>query len=267
MPLTAVADWYYKAELAALLAETDLTQKEVADHLGVTVRTIFNWITGETRPKAGMAMSLARVCGASEKRSKFLGHVIKQLDVGMIELDLETRNIFIIERAEATSGEVWKWEPLYLPGPLQTWEYHLELLPEPSPHPRKNWERKLRRLQALGPRNPAPALRFLVSAIALWEMRHWSGAEAQFNYLMEINRWPNCEIRILEGLHFGNDHAYELYLPAGMPDAAPPFVFIESIDQSRHLESKAQIELYHGRMVGMWESASMIEGRLDDWIR
>jgi transcriptional regulator with XRE-family HTH domain len=267
MPLTAVADWYYKAELAALLAETELTQKEVADYLGVTVRTIFNWITGETRPKAGMAMSLAQVCGASEKRSKFLGHVIKQLDAGMIVLDLDTRNIFIVERAEATSGEIWKWEPLYIPGPLQTLQYHLEMLPETSPNPRENWQRKLRRLQALGPRYPAPILRFLVSGTVLWQMRRWSGAEAQFNHLLEISQWPNCEIRILDGLHTGNDHAYDLYLPGGRPEAAPAFVYIESVDQSRHLESKPKIKLYDGLLRAMWESASNVEGRLDDWIR
>lgn len=135
MPLSRLADWYVLAELNALVREADLTHQQIADEVGVSSRTITNYLIGETRPKAGMAASFAKACGGTEKRANFLSHVIKQLDSGGIVSDLKQRNIFIVERAEATSGEFWKWEPWYIPGPLQIERYHMEIQ-QSTPSPR-----------------------------------------------------------------------------------------------------------------------------------
>jgi hypothetical protein len=214
-----------------------------------------------------MAAKFAEVCGANELRTDFLVHVISQLDLGRIVSDLEERNIFIIERAEATSGEFWKWEPWYIPGPLQIERYHMEKLPEQGKSPMQNWQRKLRRFLTIQNRRPAPIMQFMMSANALRQLRDWEWADRQFEHLLKIDQWPNCEIRILDGLHHGVEHSFEIYLPGNHPKAAPPFVYVETIDQSRHIEEPRTIGLYDGRVKGMWSFATRIGGRLNDWIQ
>ena len=135
MPIARLAEWFVPVELSALWQESKLTQQQIATKLGVSARTITNYVSGETRPKAGMAASYARTCGASEKRIDFLTHVVTQLDNGVIVSELNERNIFIVERAEAASGEIWKWEPWYIPGPLQIERYHQELTSRPRSEP------------------------------------------------------------------------------------------------------------------------------------
>lgn len=267
MPLSRVADWFVGAELNALAGETDLTMQQVAEEVGVSSRTITNYLTGVTRPKAGMAAAFAKACGATEKRADFLSHVIKQLDNGRIVSDLGIRNIFIIERAEATSGEIFKWEPLYIPGPAQIEQYHTQKLPEATANLARNWQRKLQRYLTLSNRRPAPCTKLLTSTTALRQLRDWEWAERQFNHLLEIDQWQNFEIRVLDGLHQGMDHAFEIYRPGGLPDAPPPFVYVEAIDQSRHIEEPEKIALYDDRCKSMWSFGSRIGGRLDDWIQ
>jgi transcriptional regulator with XRE-family HTH domain len=267
MPLSRVADWYVLAELNALAAETVLTQQQIANAIGVSSRTITNYLTGETRPKAGMAAYFAKACGATDKRADFLSHVIKQLDNGGIVSDLGTRNIFIVERAEATSGEIFKWEPLLIPGPCQIEQYHMEKVPERGSNPMQNWQRKFRRYLTLANRRPAPLTKILTSTNALRQLRDWKWGERQFDRLLEIDRRPNCEVRVLDGLHQGMDHAFDIYLPGGLPAAPPPFVYVETIDQSRHIEEPEKISLYDDRGKGLWSFGSRIGGRLDDWIR
>ncbi|THV23602.1 Scr1 family TA system antitoxin-like transcriptional regulator [Glycomyces paridis] len=267
MPLSRVAEWYVLADLQALCKESDLTYTQIGDELGVSARTIQNYVSGETRPKAGMAAKFAEVCGASKKRIDFLIHVISQLDSGMIVSDLNKRNILILEHGEAASGEIWKFETGYVPGPFQTERYHMELLTEPTKNRSRNWHRKHRRFSIISRRDPAPVVNVLMGINVLRQIRDWDGAEDQFNHLLEIDQWPNCEIRLLDGFHYGSEHPFEIYLPGGRPKAPPPFVYVESIDQSRHIEDAEKFGLYHGRVKDMWSSGNRIGGSLDDWIR
>lgn len=264
MPIARIAEWFVPVELNALKQQSKLTQQQIATKLGVSVRTITNYLAGETRPKAGMAASYARVCGATEKRINFLSHVITQLDRGAIVSELSERNIFIVELAEATSGEIWKWEPLYIPGPLQIEQYHSGILPEREPDVHVHYQRKLRRYVTLLGRRPAPKSHFLLSGNALRYIEDWEWADKQIARLIKADEQPGCEVRVLEGLHRGMDHSYEIYLPDGRPGAPPPFVFVETLDQSRHVEEALKVELYHDRIKHMWSSGTRIGRWLDD---
>ncbi|PRY57926.1 helix-turn-helix domain-containing protein [Glycomyces artemisiae] len=266
MPLAKVADWYYKAELEALVAETDLTNVQIAAELGVSTRTITNWITGETRPKAGMAAMLAQICGASEKRIQFLTHVINQLDKGTVVSDLEKRNIFIVERAEATYGEFWKFESCYIPGPLQDERYHMEGLPGHGDQPMTHWQRKLRRKLTLRRRRPRPAMRYLIGAQAIRHLARWEWGPDFFETLVEEANQQNCEIRILDGIYRGAEHSFEVYLPAGRQQAGPRFVYVETFDQSRHIEDDIKFGLYHNQVKELWSYGSPIGRSLNDWV-
>ncbi|MEU5157110.1 Scr1 family TA system antitoxin-like transcriptional regulator [Glycomyces sp. NPDC021274] len=266
MPLSHLADWYVPAELQALYSESGLTYGQIGAKLGVSVRTIGNYLTGETRPKLAMAAKFAEVCGATEKRTEFLIHVISQMDHGRIVSDLDERNIFIVERAEATSGEFWKFDPWYIPGPLQLEQYHMELQPDKTPRLAANWQRKKRRHLRIFSRRPAPAMKYLISTNALHPLIGWEWGAKAWNHLLELDQKAGCEIRLLDGLHPGVEHAFEIYLPGGMKDAPPPFVYVEAMDQSRHIEETEKIELYHGGVKGMWSFGSRIGGRLDDWV-
>jgi transcriptional regulator with XRE-family HTH domain len=267
MPIARIAEWFVPVELNALKRQSKLTQQQIATKLGVSVRTITNYLTSETRPKAGMAAQYARVCGASEKRIDFLSHVITQLDNGAIVSELSDRNIFIVELAEATSGEILKWEPWYIPGPLQIEQYHTQMLPEKEPNPMQHYQRKLKRYMTLMGRRPAPMVRYLVSGSAMRMLDGWEWRDKQIARLLEADRHPNSEVRVLEGLHYGIEHSFDIYLPDGRPDAPPPFVYVETIDQSRHIEEPIKVELYDGRGNGMWSSGARIGRWLDDRVQ
>jgi transcriptional regulator with XRE-family HTH domain len=266
MPLSRLADWYVLAELNALVQQTGLTQQQVAEAVGVSARTITNYVTGETRPKAGLALSYALACGASEKRAYFLSHIIKQLDSGKIISDLEERNIFIVERAEATYGEFWKWEPWYIPGPLQIERYHMDLLGDQTHRPTYNWQRKLRRQITVEGRRPAPTMRYLIGTSAFQPLAEWDWGSDQFRKLVEFDQMPNCEIRVLEGLHRGAEHAFDIFLPAGHAEAGPRFVYVEAFDQSRHIEDDVKFGLYHDQVKELWSHGNPIGRCLDDWV-
>lgn len=266
MPLSRLADWYVLAELNALAEETDLTQQQIAVEVGVSARTITNYLTGETRPKAGMAASFAKACGAGDKRANFLSHVIKQLDSGRIVSDLDQRNIFIIERAEATYGEMWEWEPWYVPGLLQDPRYHMELLGGQADQPMQNWQRKLRRQVRLSSRKDRPTMRYLVGTNALKPLVDKEWGEAQFQRLVEANQMPNCEVRILDGLHRGVEHAFTTFHPSAREKAGPSFVYVEALDQSRHIEEPVKVGLYDVQIKDLWLRGNGIGGTLDDWV-
>lgn len=87
------------------------------------------------------------------------------------------------------------------------------------------------------------------------------------HHLLKIDQWPSCEIRILEGLHHGVEHSFEIYLPGKHPKAAPPSAYVETIDQSRHIEDPGTIGLYDGRVKAMWSFGTRIGGRLNDWLQ
>jgi transcriptional regulator with XRE-family HTH domain len=264
MPIARIAEWFVPVELHALKRQSQLTIAQLAKKLGVSPRTITNYLTSETRPKAGMAASWARVCGADEFRIDFLSHVITQLDNGMIVSELNERNILIVELAEATSGEIWKWEPLYIPGPLQIEQYHSGILPEREPDVHVHYQRKLRRYLTLSGRRPAPQVHYLMSGNALRFLDGWEWADKQLAKLVEADQQPGCEVRVLEGLHRGMDHSFDIYIPDGQPGAPPSFVYVETLDQSRHIEEAFKVELYHDRIKHMWSSGTRIGRWLDD---
>lgn len=266
MPLSRLANWYVLAELNALAEETDLTQQQIADEVGVSARTITNYVTGETRPKAGMAAAFAKACGASENRAGFLSHVIKQLDSGRIVSDLEQRNIFIIERAEATYGEMWEWETTYIPGLLQDPMYHMDLPGHQTDLPMQNWQRKLSRQIRTHRRRRPLTMRYLLSTHVLEPLSGKEWGEAQFQRLIEADQMSTCEIRILEGLHRGVDHAFTTFHPASSPKAGPSFVYVEALDQSRHIEEPVKIGLYDELIKDLWFRGDAIGGTLDDWV-
>jgi transcriptional regulator with XRE-family HTH domain len=266
MPLSRLADWYVLAELKALAEETALTQQQIAEAIGVSSRTVTNYLIAETRPKAGMAAAFAKACGASENRAEFLSHVIKQLDSGRIVSDLEQRNIFIVERAEATYGEMWEWETTYVPGLLQDPMYHMDLPGHRSDLPVQNWQRKLRRQVTTHGRKRPLTQRYLLSTNVLKPLVGKEWGEIQFQRLVEADQLPNCEIRFLEGLHRGVDHAFTTFHPSGYPLAGPPFVYVETQDQSRHIEEPVKTGLYDELIKDLWFRGDAIGGTLDDWV-
>ena len=113
-------------------------------------------------------------------------------------------------------------------------------------------------------RRPAPKLHYLVSGSALRMLDGWEWYDKQFAKLIEADKRPDCEVRVLEGLHYGMEHSFEIYLPDGRPGAAPRFVYVEALDQSRHIEDADKVELYHGRIKQMWSSGTRIGRWLDD---
>ena len=52
-----------KISLRAARVNTDLTQQEVADKIGVSKHTIINWERGRTKPKKHILIALSSIYG------------------------------------------------------------------------------------------------------------------------------------------------------------------------------------------------------------
>lgn len=131
----------------------------------------------------------------------------------------------------------------------------------------QHFQRKARRYAALTGRNPAPTLHYLVSGNALRILDGWKWRDKQIAKLLEADANPNCEVRVLEGLHYGMEHSYDIYLPDGRLDAPPPFVYVETLDQSRHIEEPFKVGLYHDRIQHMWSPGTRIGRWLDGRVQ
>lgn len=50
-------------KMAAVIAQIGITQKELAERLGVTPQTISNWVNGSTEPSGPQLQELSRLSG------------------------------------------------------------------------------------------------------------------------------------------------------------------------------------------------------------
>jgi transcriptional regulator with XRE-family HTH domain len=270
--MTAIAtfvEWFLRTELRAVREETGWSQRRLGDALRMHANSVHKWEKGDHVPKPA---SVARVCailGVQPKRAAFLLHVAEMYYDTKLISDYGDRSIYILERADVTYGELWKWDPHHIPGLLQTEAYHVDFLPGPIQGEAvriPNWKRKEER-QARYRSRATPALsKFLIGEAAMNYLRGMrpDQREEQFERLLQEDSMPNTEVRVIEGLHRGVMSCFDCFWPSGVRQAGPPFIYVETIDQARHIVEADALAMYDQIFREMWASAKRIGEYLDE---
>ncbi len=259
---------FVTAELISIREERGWSRTRLGGAIGKHANTIRGWEIGDRLPDKANVALICRILQVEPARGAFLEHVIEQLNEGPdLISDLDKRNLFIVESAERRYGEIIKWDPLQLPGLCQTESYHMKELADPFEGPAtkiKHWLRKERRQIDFFRRSDLPRTRFLLPVDEVMGSKCLTGSErqAQLNRLLEIDSLSNCDVYVVERPYLAI-HAFDIFRPDERPGAGPDFVFVETIDQSRHIVEPEKIALYDRFSSVMLDGASRIGRFLD----
>jgi hypothetical protein len=144
-----------------------------------------------------------------------------------------------------------KWNPLLLSALLQTFSYHMKVLADPIEDAAlkvKNWKRKERRAKRFFARFKGknhPEVEFYIPASAIADLDMISPEERveQIERLLWVAALPGCEVRVVGPPHFAT-YAFEAFESDENTFAGPNFVYVDNLDQSRHVVDEEKVALY-----------------------
>ncbi|MEU5153024.1 Scr1 family TA system antitoxin-like transcriptional regulator [Glycomyces sp. NPDC021274] len=243
---------YLTAEVNTISQDAGWTPNKFARVMSKSSTTIRAWLDGSRIPDKGNLSLLCDQAEVEPDRKRFILHVSDQL-LKNSELisDLEERNLYIVESGERTYPVHVKWNPLLLSAVLQTEPYHMKVLAGPMEDPAnkvKNWKRKERRTRRFFGRfkdSIPPSVEFYIpaSAIADLDMLDPEEKSAQVERLKWADSLPRCEVRVVRPPHFAN-YAFEAFESDEQTYAGPSFVYVDNLDQSRHVVDENKLALY-----------------------
>lgn len=243
---------YLTAEINALMKEKGWIAPHLAKAVGKHVNTIRPWMSGARLPDAGNILLICDRLGADPARTAYMQHVREQLTQGPeVVSDLDKRNLFIVEAAERTYGKVVKWNPVLFPSLTQSEAFHMKLLPGPIEDPArqvKNWKRKERRGTEFfdrfdGSDHPEAELYLPASAFAYLDRLTPEEKALQIERLLSIDATPGCEVFVVWSPYLA-PFAFDHFKGEGRPGTGPDFVYVETLDQSRHVVDPEKLDLY-----------------------
>jgi transcriptional regulator with XRE-family HTH domain len=246
---------YLVAEINALMNEKGWIAPQLARALGKHVNTIRSWLNGQRLPDVANIRFICDETGADPARKAYMEHVREQLNHGSeVVSDLDKRNLFIVEAAERTYDKVVKWNPVLFPGLVQSEAFHMKLLPDPMEDPAqkvKHWKRKERRgKEFFGrlARGDSLEAEFYLPASAFDYLDRLTPEEKtdQVERLLAIDSLQGCEVQVVLS-PFLAPFAFESFRGEGRPGAGPDFVYVETLDQSRHVVDPTKLGLYDQR--------------------
>lgn len=264
--------WFLKTMVRKGRIESGMSQREFGDEVDRSKETIHAWETGKTDISAHSIGNIAKACGLSEEISEYMKGVARSRRSGTtIEANARLNALFVA-LAEEYYGDVFKWDPHLIPGPLQTERYHFTVIPKTEPTAsearlRSGWEFKSQRRKAIRSRIDNPAFQFLIGEAAMIQLRRQSEElyEEEVAYLREWADRPGAEIRILtEPVRTGEGN-FDIYKPGESKLAGPPFVYTEGHDSSWCIDDLDRIASYDDFRKTKWKLAIRIEDYGDDY--
>ncbi|GAA2161291.1 MULTISPECIES: Scr1 family TA system antitoxin-like transcriptional regulator [Glycomyces] len=243
---------YLTAEVNTISQDAGWTPNKFARVMSKSSTTIRAWLDGSRIPDKGNLSLLCDQAEVEPDRKRFILHVSDQL-LKNSELisDLDERNLYIVESGERTYPVHVKWNPLLISALLQVEPYHMKLLAGPldAPADKVKWwkvkERRARRFFArFSGKNPPRAEFYIPSgAIADLDMLTDEEKSAQLARLKWVDSLPGCEVRVVRPPHFAN-YAFEAFESDQDSFAGPSFVYVDNLDQSRHVVDENKLALY-----------------------
>lgn len=242
-------EWFVTAELMAIREERGWSRSRLGVAIGKHANTIRGWEIGDRLPDKANVALICRTLQVEGARAAFLEHVTEELNRGPeLISDLGKRNLFIVESAERRYGEFITWDPVYMHGLAQIESYHMNRLDEPlegAAYKIKHWRRKERRQTDFFGRADEPRMSLLVPEDAMTDLSRLSESDrqAQIDRLLEIDARPHSQVHVV-ARPYRSTHAFSIFRPGDRPGAGPAFVYVEALDQARHIVEAEKVALY-----------------------
>jgi DNA-binding transcriptional regulator YiaG len=218
--------------------DAGLSPGEVAAELGVYPETLRRWEKGQIAPNKMKLESLARAIRATpEQLSRMQSLSLASRQRGMFEGNNVAPSARVLYESEATASIIQSIGLEFLPGLTQTQAYHrvTQQAQIPTDETRAADLRALRteRQRIIFGRRPLPRMQFLIGPAALMYLDEYPDMrEQQVQRLLEIDAMPECEVRVIRGLHAA---MLGSFTRLSLPDTRP-LVYVESIDGGRYIE-------------------------------
>jgi hypothetical protein len=228
-------------------------------------------LNGQRLPDVANILLICDKTGADPARKAYMEHVREQLRQGSeVVSDLNKRNLFIVESAERNYGKVIKWNPVLFPSLTQSEAFHMELLPDPLEDPARkilHWKRKERRRDEFFGRfgrNGSPEAELYLPASAFQYLDRLSERDRadQLEWLLTLDEFAGCEVQVVQSPYVA-PFAFDYFKGEGRPGAGPDFVYVETLDQSRHVVDPEKLDLYDQRRSLLRADAQRIGRFLD----
>lgn len=243
-------------------------RSQIAAELGTDPETVRRWETGVNAPKKMAITALAESIGATpEERSRMNTLSLESKQRGLFEGNNIPPGLRVLYETEATASLIRSLGLEYLPGQLQTREYHLVAQEAQPPIDPKRAEAlrelRTRRQELLFSRAPIPRMRYLIGPAALLYLdEHPKMKDVQLARLLEVAAMPQVDVRVVKGFHAAMLGSFTILTPP-QSTGARPFVYVEAIDGGRYLESA---------VVSEFEAAfDIVEGRqsigIEEYLR
>ncbi|MEU6247101.1 Scr1 family TA system antitoxin-like transcriptional regulator [Glycomyces sp. NPDC047010] len=243
---------YLFAEVNTICRDSGWTRNQFARVMRKSSNTVRAWLDQERLPDLGNLLLICERGGVDEARKRFILHVREQLHTGQeLVSDLDKRSLYIVESGERTYPHHTKWDPLLFPALVQTEAVHMKVLADPMDDPAdkiKHWLRKERRAETFFARfsgDDHPTAEIFVPSGAIADLGLLTAKEraAQIDRLLWADSLPGCEVFVVQPPHLAT-YAFDSFSSNDLPDSGPNFVYVEHLDQSRHVVDEAKLALY-----------------------
>ncbi|WP_199042648.1 helix-turn-helix domain-containing protein [Glycomyces salinus] len=216
---------------------------EVAEALGIDTETVRRWEIGKIAPKRMAIEAIARFLDASPAElSRMTTLSLESKQRGMFERNSVPPDLRVLYETEATARLIRSLELEYIPGLLQTPEYHLTAqnaqVPIDEGHAATLRSVRTRRQEIVFSRKSLPKMLFIIGRAALLYLDDLPEVkDGQIARLMEAAARPEIEIRVITGLHAAMLGSFTILTPQAKTGARP-FTYVEDIDGGRYVEGE-----------------------------
>lgn len=271
MTMQDPGSWYIRMMIRKGRNALGLSQRRIAEEIDRSTDTVRAWELGRHEIPAHSIENIAKACGLDDEVVNYMLMVARARRNGTpIEADMRY-NALLLALGEEHAGDIFKWDALLIPGPLQTRNYHYTVAREAEPGTDQwvdsGWNFKMARRSAIEGRSDRPKLQFLIGEMALLLLRQKSTQlyREQIDLLRKYSKRPGLRIRILASAVRANQSNFEIYRPGDSRLVGPPFVYTEGHDWSRCITDPAQFGSYDDFRKARWKQAIRIEdSRYDD---
>lgn len=271
MAKTESGIWFIRMMLRTGREAMGKTQEQVARQCHLSTDTYRAYEAGRSSPPAKNIEALARACGYDEEKAAYMVKAAGgREEWEALEAD-QRYNALYIALAERFYGEIFKFDALMIPGPLQLQGYHYIVVRMADPLASDEftdggWDFKEERQGAIEARTDQPVMRFLIGETALIQLRMIS-EELYQNQLRHLRRWarkPGVFIRILRGPVLAQRSNFDIYQPGKSMFAGPAIAYSEIADSSWLIDDPNRIAGYDDICKKLWKLGIRIEVYNDD---
>ncbi|MEU5870576.1 Scr1 family TA system antitoxin-like transcriptional regulator [Glycomyces sp. NPDC047369] len=272
MAKTESGAWFIRMMLRTGREKVGKTQEQIARICHISTDTYRAYEAGRSSPHARIMGSLADACGYDKEMAEYMVKAADARAENWEALEADRRfNALYISMAERFYGEIFKFDALMIPGPLQLQRYHYVVVRKSEPVGSDTWIDggwvfKEERQEGIEARTDRPMMQCLIGETALIQLRAID-EELYQEQMAHLSRWakkPGVLIRILPGPVPARISAFDIYKRGKSTLAGPSVAYTEIADSSWLIDDLTRIASYDGIRKILWKQAIRIEVYNDD---